>query len=86
MEGQEILKALATRCPNVALATETLTYAPTLNTRALQRLPLSLQGVDGSLKIWIHEGHEGAGRKGKSSSVNLVFLRVLRGSVEGECV
>ena len=44
MEGQETLQALAARWPNLTLATETLTYAPTLNTRALQRLPVSLQG------------------------------------------
>lgn len=40
MEGQEVLQALAVRFPNLTLGTETLTYAPTLNTRALQRLPL----------------------------------------------
>ncbi|ETW98458.1 MAG: hypothetical protein ETSY1_18725 [Candidatus Entotheonella factor] len=38
------MKALAARWPNMALATEELTYAPTLNTRALQRLPLLLNG------------------------------------------
>jgi hypothetical protein len=43
MEGQETLQALAARWPNLTLATEALTYAPTLNTRALQRLPLSLK-------------------------------------------
>ena len=43
MEGQETLQALAARRPNLTLATETLMYAPTLNTRALQRLPVSLR-------------------------------------------
>lgn len=42
MEGQEVLHALAVRFPNLRLGAETLTYAPTLNTRALQRLPLML--------------------------------------------
>lgn len=40
MEGQEVLQALAVRFPNLTLETEPLAYAPTLNTRALQRLPL----------------------------------------------
>ncbi len=43
MEGQELLQALAARWSNLTLATDTLTYAPTLNIRALQRLPLTLQ-------------------------------------------
>lgn len=42
MEGQEVMQALAVRFPNLTLGTETLAYAPTLNTRALQRLPLLL--------------------------------------------
>ncbi|WP_218673812.1 cytochrome P450 [Candidatus Entotheonella palauensis] len=35
---------MAARWPNLTLATEDLSYAPTLNTRALQRLPLLLDG------------------------------------------
>lgn len=42
MEGQETLQALAARWPNLRLTRETLAYAPTLNTRALQRLPLNI--------------------------------------------
>lgn len=44
MEGQETLQALAARWPNLSLATATVAYAPTLNTRALQRLPVSWDG------------------------------------------
>lgn len=43
MEGQETLQALAARWPHLKLTTKTLAYAPTLNTRALQRLPLLLK-------------------------------------------
>jgi cytochrome P450 len=42
MEGQEALQALATRFPRVTLEHEDLAYVPTLNTRALQRLPVVL--------------------------------------------
>jgi hypothetical protein len=42
MEGQEALRALARRFPNLSLQTETQTYVPTLNTRTLQRLSVIL--------------------------------------------
>ena len=42
MEGQEALYALATRFPHMTLEREDLAYVPTLNTRALQQLPVVL--------------------------------------------
>ena len=42
IEGQEALRAIAARFPQLRLQTEALNDVPTLNTRALQQLPVNL--------------------------------------------